>query len=350
MQNLFKFGLLDDGTINASETQWRTFENEEKLKYNNQGKTFNTSNTMDENYHFNIEKCESSNGSRPKDNISVLYVLNHMKVHYLSQSIFNFSAHHPMVAGIGVQDEDENYHVNIEKCESSKGPCPKENISVQYVLNGLKLSLQYRKMRKLRGPMLKGEYFCTMCDKRYKNQESISDHFEYFCSPSNSGWYKCPGRVSVSYALTKFLNEYEEENPLWHRCPSCREAFPSPSSLRLHIQIGCINASTLHAKQVQSMEARFNDFRKLVHPEPHLSPSYVGMQTVHRRRVPKPSDDLHGKYECPDCHKIYKWRQHLISHTRYECGKEPQFQCPFCSYRGHQRSTLKRHVIRVHKQ
>lgn len=68
--------------------------------------------------------------------------------------------------------------------------------------------------------------------------------------------------VSVSYALTKFLNEYEEENPLWHRCPSCREAFPSPSSLRLHIQVGCINASTLHAKQVQSMEARFNDFRK----------------------------------------------------------------------------------------
>ncbi|VEN64375.1 unnamed protein product [Callosobruchus maculatus] len=39
-------------------------------------------------------------------------------------------------------------------------------------------------------------------------------------------------------------------------------------------------------------------------------------------------------YKCRTCGKIYKHRQTLYNHARYECGKEPSFQCEYCPYNG----------------
>ncbi|KAJ9596789.1 hypothetical protein L9F63_012170, partial [Diploptera punctata] len=37
-----------------------------------------------------------------------------------------------------------------------------------------------------------------------------------------------------------------------------------------------------------------------------------------------------GLYACNDCGKCYRWKRNLMSHKRFECGKEPQFQCHTC--------------------
>ncbi|PNF37611.1 hypothetical protein B7P43_G11948 [Cryptotermes secundus] len=39
------------------------------------------------------------------------------------------------------------------------------------------------------------------------------------------------------------------------------------------------------------------------------------------------------KFPCRDCGKMYAWKTSLIRHRREECGKEPQFQCPYCDKR-----------------
>lgn len=38
-------------------------------------------------------------------------------------------------------------------------------------------------------------------------------------------------------------------------------------------------------------------------------------------------------FPCPDCGRMYKLKSSLRNHQKWECGKEPQFQCPYCVYR-----------------
>lgn len=64
-----------------------------------------------------------------------------------------------------------------------------------------------------------------------------------------------------------------------------------------------------------------------------------------KERTSKSSDFLtpYG-YECPKCKKIYNARKNLVRHVNVECGKEPQFVCPYCDYKNHRRNEIKKHV------
>ncbi|XP_066991951.1 longitudinals lacking protein, isoforms H/M/V isoform X6 [Anabrus simplex] len=48
---------------------------------------------------------------------------------------------------------------------------------------------------------------------------------------------------------------------------------------------------------------------------------------------------------CPKCGKVYSRKYTLQRHLRFECGKEPQFQCTRCFRRFKHKSHLMRHVI-----
>ncbi|XP_037923500.1 longitudinals lacking protein, isoforms A/B/D/L isoform X4 [Hermetia illucens] len=55
-------------------------------------------------------------------------------------------------------------------------------------------------------------------------------------------------------------------------------------------------------------------------------------------------------HPCPDCGRVYKLKSSLRNHQKWECGKEPQFQCPFCVYRAKQKMHIGRHMERMHKE
>lgn len=66
-------------------------------------------------------------------------------------------------------------------------------------------------------------------------------------------------------------------------------------------------------------------------------------------------EDSFGRSEekaeaCSRCGRRYKLKSSLRNHIKWECGKEPQFQCPFCSYRAKQKMHVVRHVERMHKE
>ncbi|KAF6202940.1 hypothetical protein GE061_003347 [Apolygus lucorum] len=52
---------------------------------------------------------------------------------------------------------------------------------------------------------------------------------------------------------------------------------------------------------------------------------------------------------CPTCHKFYSSQHTLRRHIRLECGKEPQFHCPYCPRKTKQRYNLMLHIARAHK-
>ncbi|PSN32885.1 hypothetical protein C0J52_13333 [Blattella germanica] len=55
-----------------------------------------------------------------------------------------------------------------------------------------------------------------------------------------------------------------------------------------------------------------------------------------------------GNFPCPDCGKIYTWRTSLTRHRREECGKEPQFQCPYCTKKTKLKCNLRKHIKNCH--
>ncbi|RZF39418.1 hypothetical protein LSTR_LSTR000939 [Laodelphax striatellus] len=54
------------------------------------------------------------------------------------------------------------------------------------------------------------------------------------------------------------------------------------------------------------------------------------------------------KFVCSVCGKGYKYKNNMKQHQRMECGKEPQFQCPHCDKKTHQKGSLKRHIYTMH--
>nr|CAD7396978.1 unnamed protein product [Timema poppensis] len=54
-------------------------------------------------------------------------------------------------------------------------------------------------------------------------------------------------------------------------------------------------------------------------------------------------------WNCKKCGKVYQWKKNLVRHMRLECGKDPQFQCPYCSRRMIHSSNLKTHIKRAHQ-
>lgn len=56
-----------------------------------------------------------------------------------------------------------------------------------------------------------------------------------------------------------------------------------------------------------------------------------------------------NRLECPrNCGRSYKWRSHLSTHLRLECGVPKQFQCHSCKKRFTRNSTLTKHLYSAH--
>lgn len=60
------------------------------------------------------------------------------------------------------------------------------------------------------------------------------------------------------------------------------------------------------------------------------------------------SRDGKEAYQCI-CGRVYKLKGSLSDHKKWECGKPPSFQCPYCDYCGKHKKHLRRHVLTVHK-
>ncbi|KAH1008463.1 hypothetical protein HUJ05_009017 [Dendroctonus ponderosae] len=57
---------------------------------------------------------------------------------------------------------------------------------------------------------------------------------------------------------------------------------------------------------------------------------------------------IKGSFSCDKCERKYIRKDSLQRHQTYECGKEPQFSCPFCGQRFKRRSHQLRHISRSH--
>ncbi|XP_032662677.1 longitudinals lacking protein, isoforms A/B/D/L-like [Odontomachus brunneus] len=69
-------------------------------------------------------------------------------------------------------------------------------------------------------------------------------------------------------------------------------------------------------------------------------------------KIPKASNFVsarpRGQFICDRCGRPYMRKDSLQRHMQYECGKEPQFQCPQCPQRCKRKAHCLRHIRRRH--
>jgi hypothetical protein len=57
---------------------------------------------------------------------------------------------------------------------------------------------------------------------------------------------------------------------------------------------------------------------------------------------------LSGCFPCDGCGSTYRHKRSLQKHIRLECGKEPQFHCPYCPTKMKQKGNLRKHISKRH--
>ncbi|KAL6264015.1 hypothetical protein P5V15_004096 [Pogonomyrmex californicus] len=56
-----------------------------------------------------------------------------------------------------------------------------------------------------------------------------------------------------------------------------------------------------------------------------------------------------GRFACSKCGRSYMRKDSLQRHEHWECGKEPQFKCPYCPQRCKRKAHWQRHIRRQHQ-
>ncbi|XP_044737191.1 longitudinals lacking protein isoform X25 [Chrysoperla carnea] len=73
--------------------------------------------------------------------------------------------------------------------------------------------------------------------------------------------------------------------------------------------------------------------------------------TKHQRIIESTTSstyDDNRPYSCQKCNRLYKYKNNLYRHLRFECGIEPQFECPYCLYKFKQKDNLNSHIYSKH--
>ena len=53
-------------------------------------------------------------------------------------------------------------------------------------------------------------------------------------------------------------------------------------------------------------------------------------------------------FPCNGCGNTYRHKRSLQKHVKLECGKEPQFHCPYCPMKMKQKGNLLKHIRKRH--
>ncbi|XP_057329973.1 zinc finger protein interacting with ribonucleoprotein K-like [Microplitis mediator] len=139
-----------------------------------------------------------------------------------------------------------------------------------------------------------GRYHCPACNWSYTRRDSMLAHYRYECG-----------------------------KPPRFKCPYC-QLYILPSVM--------MNVKRRHQQNIFGGRSGYS-----VLP---LMKNLASMWMVKQRSQ--------FSYRCDQCGKGYQHRATLVRHTRHECGKEPQFKCPYCAHRTKQKGNLYQHIRNNH--
>lgn len=110
-----------------------------------------------------------------------------------------------------------------------------------------------------------------------------------------------------------------------------------------------VSAETYHQPRTDALDAR-----------KEAKDSYVFVDSARRRETPVAPVATAGiwldnvtvqrkRFHCPKCNSGYTRLADMKTHCQFQCGKEPRYQCPYCTKKAKFSSNMYVHVRRIHK-
>ncbi|KAL1517272.1 hypothetical protein ABEB36_001058 [Hypothenemus hampei] len=229
---------------------------------------------------------------------------------------------------------------------------------------------------------------CERCYKSYTLLKNLRRHMSVECQKekrfkcklcTNSYYYRTDLRnhihrvhdiitdmsLVIFYATNfdeyRLLKVFNHEN-VRYGCKKCNKLYQQKKTLGRHLrfdcgqkpaftcQMCCFTCSKCHRIYIRKDSLQRHQMYEC-DKEPQFPCPFCPQKCKrrsHQIRLKIPVDN-NGSHVCSDCGRIYKLRSSLRNHQKWECGKEPQFKCPFCSYRAKQKMHMLRHTERMHK-
>ncbi|KAG8259304.1 hypothetical protein J6590_014773 [Homalodisca vitripennis] len=148
---------------------------------------------------------------------------------------------------------------------------------------------------------------CRCCGKVYKHRTSLCKHQRYECGK-----------------LPQFA------------CPHCPYRAKQKGTMKSH--------EPLWQTKTARRCTRVTDAARFTHTNAPFSFTLATSIPV------KLTKDGKQTFSCDKCGKIYRHRRSLWLHDKYECGKPPQFICPYCPYLAKRKSHMKTHLALKHSE
>ncbi|EZA51258.1 Longitudinals lacking protein, isoforms A/B/D/L [Ooceraea biroi] len=54
------------------------------------------------------------------------------------------------------------------------------------------------------------------------------------------------------------------------------------------------------------------------------------------------------RFPCPRCRKSYTTKSAVTAHFKYDCGKPPRFECPYCGKLSKKKFNIQDHIRHKH--
>ncbi|XP_033231886.1 zinc finger protein 425-like [Belonocnema kinseyi] len=95
--------------------------------------------------------------------------------------------------------------------------------------------------------------------------------------------------------------------------------------------------------KVEEQETSFSDLEPLMESSTSIDP-----QSSLEDHIRSMSSIRRSIYPCGKCEKVYSNASSLYRHLKLECGKLPQYHCPFCHFSSKRKFNLDSHVAHRH--
>ncbi|XP_071634178.1 uncharacterized protein [Temnothorax longispinosus] len=126
-------------------------------------------------------------------------------------------------------------------------------------------------------------------------------------------------------------------------CSRCGRSYKSKYTLQRHEQLECGKEPQFKCPFCPQRCKRKEPWQNHIR---HQHKDKVDMEEYLRSNMPKLK--LVGRFACSRCGRSYTLKKSLKRHEHWECGKEPQFKCPFCPQRSKHKSNWQRHIRKWH--
>ncbi|KAK9502432.1 hypothetical protein O3M35_011214 [Rhynocoris fuscipes] len=202
----------------------------------------------------------------------------------------------------------------------------------------------------------------SSCNLRCSSHGALYNHVTYNCG--KEAQFQCPycpykGKQKVQvrrhivykHPLMVESSGVNQANVATYECPKCGKIYRSQGGLCNHVSFECGKDAQFKCQFCSYKTKMKGNFKRHIFVKhPDLFTDWKLPEALMFKSYPEYVQlILEGKrYFCNGCGKSYATSCGLKTHTKWECGKEPNFSCPHCTYRTKRKGSLKRHILTLH--